>query len=221
MNRINQFFLNTNHSSFKGIKMNQFKKFSLTISTFLVFIFQNAWIHAVTYTLDPPHTSVGFNIKYLMLTDVFGEFKSYDAKIEIDETTKDLIGVEANINVVSLTTENSKRDGHLKSPDFFDAAQYPNIIFKSKSVNKLGNDQYEVTGDLTIKGITKTITLRGENTGFINAGMMGGKRAGFYATATINRRDFGLNWNRTLDQGGLLVGNEVMIELKVQAAASN
>ena len=100
--------------------MNQFKKFSLTISTFLVFIVENAWIHAATYTLDPPYTSVGFNIKYLMITDVFGEFKSYDAKIEIDETTKDLIGVEANINVVSLTTGNSKRDGHLKkSPDFF------------------------------------------------------------------------------------------------------
>ena len=118
MNRINQFFLNTNHSSFKGIKMNQFKKFILMINTFLVFIFQNAWIHAGTYLLDPPHTSVGFNIKYLMITDLFGQFKSYDAKIEIDETTKDLIGVEANINVVSLTTENSKRDGHLKSPDF-------------------------------------------------------------------------------------------------------
>ena len=88
-------------------------------------------------------------------------------------------------------------------------------------MNKLGNDQYEVTGDLTIKGITKTITLSGENTGFIYAGMMGGKGAGFYATATINRKDFGLNWNRTLDQRGLLVGNEVLIELKVQAAASN
>ena len=84
----------------------------------------------------------------------------------------------------------------------------------------VGKDEYEVIGDLTIKGITKTITLRGKNTGFIDAGMMGGKRAGFSATAMINRKDFGLNWNRKLDQGGLLVGNEVTIELKIQAVAS-
>ena len=155
-----------------------------------------------------------------MITDVFGEFKSYNAKIEIDENTQNLVGVEAKIDVASLTTENSKRDGHLKSPDFFDAEQFPNILFKSRTVKKLGTDEYEVIGDLTIKGITKTITLRGKNTGFINAGMMGGKRAGFSATAMINRKDFGLNWNRKLDQGGLLVGNEVTIELKIQAVAS-
>ena len=131
-----------------------------------------------------------------------------------------MVGVEAKIDVASLTTENSKRDGHLKSPDFFDAQQFPNILFKSRTVNKLGTDEYEVIGDLTIKGITKTITHRGKNTGFIDAGMMGGKRAGFSATAMINRKDFGLNWNRKLDQGGLLVGNEVTIELKIQAVAS-
>ena len=86
-----------------------------------------------------------------------------------------MVGVEAKIDVASLTTENSKRDGHLKSPDFFDAAQFPNILFKNRTVNKLGTDEYEVIGDLTIKGITKTITLRGKNSGFIDAGMMGGE----------------------------------------------
>ena len=84
----------------------------------------------------------------------------YNAKIEIDENTQNLVGVEAKIDVASLTTENSKRDGHLKSPDFFDAEQFPNILFKSRTVNKLGTDEYEVISDLTIKGITKTITLR-------------------------------------------------------------
>ena len=200
--------------------MNQFKKFSLTISTFLVFIFQNAWIHAATYTLDPPHTSVGFNIKYLMFTDVLGEFKSYDAKIEIDETTKDLIGVEANINVVSLTTENSKRDGHLKSSDFFDASKFPNITFKSKDVKKISKNKYEMIGDLTIKGITKTIILRGEYTGFIDAGKMGGQRIGYTAEGIIDRKDFDLNWNRNLDQGGVVIGDKVVIELNIQAVAS-
>ena len=90
-----------------------------------------------------------------MITDIFGEFKSYNAKIEIDENTQNLVGVEAKIDVASLTTENSKRDGHLKSPDFFDAEQFPNILFKSRTVNKIGTDEYEVIGDLTIKGITK------------------------------------------------------------------
>lgn len=138
----------------------------------MFFGFHHAWLHAATYTLDPPHTSIGFSVKHLMITDVSGQFKTYEAKVELDEKTNELKGVEANIRVSSIDTENAKRDGHLKSPDFFDA------------------------------------------------GMMGGKRAGFSATAMINRKDFGLNWNRSLDQGGLLVGNEVTIELKIQAVAS-
>ena len=191
-----------------------------TLSLSLFFILSSFIVNAATYTLDPSHTSIGFNVKYLMITDVIGQFKTYEAEIELEENTNELKGVEANIQVSSIDTENVKRDGHLKSPDFFDVEQFPNILFKSRTVNKLGTDEYEVIGDLTIKGITKTITLRGKNTGFIDAGMMGGKRAGFSATAMINRKDFGLNWNRKLDQGGLLVGNEVTIELKIQAVAS-
>ena len=191
-----------------------------TLSLSLFFILSSFIVNAATYTLDPSHTSIGFNVKYLMITVVIGQFKTYEAEIELEENTNELKGVEANIQVSSIDTENAKRDGHLKSPDFFDAEQFPNILFKSRTVNKLGTDEYEVIGDLTIKGITKTITLRGKNTGFIDAGMMGGKRAGFSATAMINRKDFGLNWNRKLDQGGLLVGNEVTIELKIQAVAS-
>ena len=191
-----------------------------TLSLSLFFILSSFIVNAATYTLDPSHTSIGFNVKYLMITDVIGQFKTYEAEIELEENTNELKGVEANIQVSSIDTENAKRDGHLKSPDFFDAEQFPNILFKSRTVNKIGTDEYEVIGDLTIKGITKTITLRGKNTGFIDAGMMGGKRAGFSATAMINRKDFGLNWNRKLDQGGLLVGKEVTIELKIQAVAS-
>ena len=191
-----------------------------TLSLSLFFILSSFIVNAATYTLDPSHTSIGFNVKYLMITDVIGQFKTYEAEIELEENTNELKGVEANIQVSSIDTENVKRDGHLKSPDFFDVEQFPNILFKSRTVNKLGTDEYGVIGDLTIKGITKTITLRGKNTGFIDAGMMGGKRAGFSATAMINRKDFGLNWNRKLDQGGLLVGNEVTIELKIQAVAS-
>ncbi|MEC7213215.1 MAG: YceI family protein [SAR324 cluster bacterium] len=191
-----------------------------TLSLSLFFILSSFIVNAATYTLDPSHTSIGFNVKYLMITDVIGQFKTYEAEIELEENTNELKGVEANIQVSSIDTENVKRDGHLKSPDFFDVEQFPNILFKSRTVNQLGTDEYEVIGDLTIKGITKTITLRGKNTGFIDAGMMGGKRAGFSATAMINRKDFGLNWNRKLDQGGLLVGYEVTIELKIQAVAS-
>ena len=200
--------------------MISIKKYSLLISTILLLTFNNAIVHASTYITDSAHTSIGFNVKYLMITDVYGQFKTYDAKVEIDETTKELIGVEANIKVASLTTENTKRDGHLKSPDFFDVTKFPSITFKSKEVKKLAENKYEMIGDLTIKGITKTITLKGEYTGFIDAGKMGGKRIGYTAEATINRQDFDVNWNRELDQGGVLVGNEVVIELKIQAAAS-
>ena len=200
--------------------MLSLKKYGLLISTILFFTFNNTFIYASTYLTDTSHSSIGFNIKYLMITDVFGQFKNYDAKVVIDETTKELIGVEADIKVASLTTENSKRDGHLKSPDFFDATKFPSITFKSKEVKKLAENKYEMIGDLTIKGITKTITLKGEYTGFIDAGKMGGKRIGYTAEAIINRQDFDVNWNRKLDQGGVLVGNEVVIELKIQAAAS-
>ena len=200
--------------------MKSGKKYSLLISTIILLTFNNAFVHASTYVTDPPHTSIGFNVKYLMITDVFGKFKSYDAKVEIDETTKELIGAEANIEVASLTTENSKRDGHLKSPDFFDVSKFPSITFKSKNVKKIGENKYEMIGDLTIKGITKNIILKGEYSSFIDAGKMGGKRIGYTAEGIINRQDFGLNWNRNLDQGGVVVGNKVVIELNIQAVAT-
>ena len=196
------------------------KKYSLLISTILLLTFNNALALASSYITDPPHTSIGFNVKYLMITDVFGKFNSYEAKVEIDETTKELIGAEANIEVASLTTENSKRDGHLKSPDFFDASKFPNITFKSKDVKKISKNKYEMIGDLTIKGITKTIILRGEYTGFIDAGKMGGQRIGYTAEGIIDRKDFDLNWNRNLDQGGVVIGDKVVIELNIQAVAS-
>ena len=178
------------------------KKYSLMISTILLLTFNNAISHASSYITDPSHTSIGFNVKYLMITDVFGEFKTYDTKVEIDETTKELIGVEANIEVASLTTENSKRDGHLKNPDFFDVAKFPSIIFKSKNEKKLGGNKYEMIGDLTIKGVTKNTALKEEYSGFIDAGKMGGKRIGYTTEAIINRQDFNINWNRNLDKGG-------------------
>jgi len=136
--------------------MISIKKYSLLISTILLLTFNNIIVHASTYITDSAHTSIGFNVKYLMITDVFGQFKTYDAKVVIDETTKELIGVEADIKVASLTTENSKRDGHLKSPDFFDVAKFQSITFLSKEVKKIGVNNYEMIGDLTIKGITKT-----------------------------------------------------------------
>ena len=150
--------------------MSHLKKLGLMM---VFFGFHHAWLHAANFSLDPPHTSIGFSVKHLMITDVSGQSKTYEAKVELDEKTNELKGLEANIRVSSIDTDNAKRDGHLKSPDFFDAEQFPNILFKSRTINKLGTDEYEVIGDLTIKGITKTITLRGKNTGFIDAGMMG------------------------------------------------
>ena len=108
--------------------MSHLKKIGLMM---MFFGFHHAWLHAATYTLDPSHTSIGFSVKHLMITDVSGQFKTYEAKVELDEKTNELKGVEANIRVSSIDTENAKRDGHLKSPDFFDAAQFPNILFKS------------------------------------------------------------------------------------------
>ena len=172
------------------------------------------------WQIDPTHSEIGFSVKHMMFTTVKGTLKDFSVQINSGSDFFDETAFQFSAAIQSIDTANEDRDNHLKSADFFDAEQFPNILFKSRTVNKIGTDEYEVIGDLTIKGITKTITLRGKNTGFIDAGMMGGKRAGFSAIAMINRKDFGLNWNRKLDQGGLLVGNEVTIELKIQAVAS-
>ena len=172
-----------------------------------------------TWQIDPAHSAVEFAVKHMMFTTVRGRFKDVKGTIEVDEKRPDRSSVNVEIGAASIDTGAADRDAHLRSPDFLDAANDPSITFRSKRVegamNKEG-DKFKVAGDLTIHGTTIEVVLdcQFEGTG---KDPWGGTRGGIRATATIDRRDWGLKWNQALETGGILVGNDVRIELEVQA----
>ena len=169
---------------------------------------------AATYSIDGAHTNVGFKIRHLAVSWVRGHFGQPSGTVTIDDAGN-LTAIDVTIPVDSIDTDNAKRDGHLKSPDFFDVAKHPNIKFKSSKVTKNG-DAFEVAGDLTMKGVTKPVTRTVTDlTGEVQ-GPQGPAKRGASATATINREDFGVDWNKPLDGGGVVVGKEVKIEIEVE-----
>jgi len=165
-----------------------------------------------TYTIDPVHSSVGFTVRHVF-SKVPGSFSKFSGTIVVDQANPAANTVEATIEIGSVNTASEKRDGHLQTPDFFDAAKFPAITFKSKSWAKTGADTYDVTGDLTIHGVTKSVVLQVMSLGF-GPGMMGSPVSGWEATTTINRRDFGVDGPAML---GKAVGDEVAITINVEA----
>jgi polyisoprenoid-binding protein YceI len=170
---------------------------------------------AATYELDPAHTSASFSVRHLMVTNVRGEFGKVVGTVEYDEKEPTKAKVEATIDVSSITTRDEKRDNHLKSPDFFDAAKYPNITFKSKKVEKSAKG-LRVVGDFTIRGVTKEVVLDVEGPTKEIKDPWGNAKVGAAATTKINRQDYGVKWNKSLDGGGVVVGDEVAIHVDVE-----
>jgi polyisoprenoid-binding protein YceI len=175
----------------------------------------SALAQSQSWEADTAHTHIGFSVRHMMVTNVKGEFGKYTVKLQ---TEKDLTRstVEVVIDVASINTGNAQRDGHLKSPDFFDVAKHPKITFKSKKIAKAGKDAYKVTGDLTIKGKTREVALAVKDFVGPVKDPWGNQKVGLQATAKIDRRDFGLTWNKTLEAGGVLVGNDVNINLELE-----
>lgn len=169
---------------------------------------------AVSYQVDPVHSQVAFTVDHLVVFKVSGTFSDYEGKIEADAAGKTLQAASATIKVASLDTREAKRDEHLRSADFFDAASHPTMTFVSKKVEGSG-DNITVRGDLTIRGTTREVVLKGRFRG-ANTDPWGNVRAGFSASTVINRRDYGLNWNKALEAGGVVVGDEVTINLEIQ-----
>lgn len=167
------------------------------------------------YVVDAAHTLVEFSARHMMITNVKGSFSGVSGTVNFDQNNPSASDVDVSINVSSLSTQNEQRDGHLKSPDFFDAATYPTITFKSTSVEKTGDADYKVTGDLTIHGVTKSVVLESE---FIGEGKdpYGNQKAGFSAKTSISRKEFGLSYNVALESGGVLVSDKISIQLEVQ-----
>ena len=168
----------------------------------------NQWV------IDASHSNASFTVKHLMITNVRGEFQKLEGTVSFDSAAPEATQIEASIDVASINTRDEKRDGHLKSPDFFDVEKFPKITFKSKSVKAKG-DELSVTGDLTIHGVTKEIVLDVEAPSAPTADPWGNSRVGTTATTKIKRDDFGMVWNGALEAGGVLVGNEVKITIDV------
>lgn len=170
---------------------------------------------AETFQVDTNHTQIHFSVQHLVVFKVRGNFTDFSGTIEADPKTRTLTAAQATIKAASIDTRNEKRDKHLRSADFFDTANHPEIIFTSKKVSGSG-DNITLTGNLTIKGVTKEVMLKGSFLG-TTTGPMGKLRAGFEASGEINRKDFGLNWNKVTETGGLVVGDEINIGLEVES----
>ncbi len=169
-----------------------------------------------TWKLDNAHTQVNFSAKHMMVTTVRGTFHDVEGTIELDETDPTRSKGEFRVATASIDTNFGARDAHLRSPDFFDAETFPHVTFTSTDIKRTGEDRYAVTGDLTIRDVTKPATFEVELEGIVK-GMGGQRHAGLSAKATIQRDDWGLNWNVALEQGGWLVGKEIKLEIAIAA----
>jgi polyisoprenoid-binding protein YceI len=168
-----------------------------------------------TYTIDNSHSDVGFSIRHMVFAKVRGHFTKWTAELAFDEGNPSKSSVTATIDVGSIDTREEKRDGHLKSPDFFDVAKFPQMTFKSKKVEAAGSKRYKVTGDLTIRDVTRPVVLEVEELG-AGKDPWGNERIAFNAKTSIERSDYGLKWNQALETGGVLVGEKVEIEIDVE-----
>lgn len=173
-------------------------------------------LHAAPWEFDPAHTGVHFKVRHLMISSVRGEFEKVSGKIVYDEADITKSTAEITIDAASVNTRVAKRDEDLRSPNFLDVAKYPKIAFKSKRIEKAGNGTLKMTGDLTIRGVTKEVVLNVEGPTPAIKDPWGNARVGGQATAKIHRKDFGLVWNATLETGGVVVGDEVEITIDVE-----
>lgn len=169
---------------------------------------------AETFQYDKNHTLVGFKIRH-WVSKVEGRFKDFDGKITIDRQNPAASSVELTIQAASIDTSAENRDKHLKSPDFFDVEKFPTITFKSTKIEAKGADAYDVTGDLTMHGVTKAVKLSVKSNGFLKMG--GAEKTGFEVSGKLDRKDFGIVWNRAAEGAGAMLGDEVDLNIQVEA----
>ena len=170
----------------------------------------------MTWKIDSAHSEITFKVRHLMISNVSGSFTQFSGSIEFDEKNATQAHISAEIDPASINTREGNRDGHLKSPDFFDVASYPTITFNSTHIETTDAKHGKVTGDLTMHGVTKSVTLDVEFMGLGVNPMSRATSAAFTALTKINRKDWGLNWNVALEAGGWLVGDEITLNLEVE-----
>ncbi|RHW42562.1 polyisoprenoid-binding protein [Neobacillus notoginsengisoli] len=169
------------------------------------------------WAIDPVHSSVDFSVRHMMIANVKGTFQSFDATVVADPSDLTNAEISFTIDAASIDTRNEDRDNHLRSADFFDAEQHPKITFNATDIKKTDEGEYDVTGGLTIRGVTRpqTFVVVYEGSG---KDPWGNEKAGFSGTGSINRADYGLTWNAALETGGVLVGDKIKISFEIQAA---
>ena len=184
-------------------------------TTFLSLLLFASPALADSYVIDPAHTHIGFSAKHMVITNVKGRFKVFVGSFDFNEKTKKLENTSLSVVVNSIDTEVEKRDNHLRSPDFLNVKKFPRMAFRQKAAGVIKGSKLWVTGDLTIRDVTKEIRLEGEFLGAIKD-FQGNRRAGFTATGEINRFDYGLQWNKLLELGGAIVSKKIKLILEVE-----
>ena len=169
----------------------------------------------MSWKIDPAHSQIQFSIRHMMISNVRGRFENFTGVVEFDEQDLKRSSVDIQIEAASVNTREAQRDGHLKSPDFFNADKYPYLTFKSKRIEKTDVTHGRIVGDLTIRDVTKQVVLDVEYSGQAKS-PWGTISAGFSATTKINRKDWGLTWNQTLETGGVLVGDEISVNVDLE-----
>ncbi len=169
----------------------------------------------MSWQIDSAHSNIYFTVRHMMISKVRGQFETFSGSVNFDEENPENTTVAIEIDVNSINTQEEKRDGHLKSPDFFDVATFPTATFKSIKVIKNDANEGKLVGELTLRGVTKEVVLDVEYAGTAKS-PWGGTSAGFSASTSFNRKDFGLNWNQALETGGVLVGEKIKLEIELE-----
>ena len=191
-------------------------KKSIIFLTALLLLGFSAIASAATYDVDPVHSSFNFKVRHMTVSNVAGTFGKVKGVAEIDDKDITALNVEVTLDAGSIDTGHAKRDEHLRGPDFFDVAKYPTLNFVSKKISRVDSNRIRVTGDLTIRGVTKEVTVDVEGPTPEIKDPAGKMRRGATGTAKISRKDFGISWNKTLDTGGVIVGDDVGISVEIE-----
>lgn len=218
----NIFCYHTNLHFFLGVFMKAVVSFNtvakLTVAVLVAFgIFtSNASAQSTKWKEDAAHSTIGFSVKHLLISTVKGQFNNYSVSVLSDKPDFSDAKVTVKIKSETVNTDNKQRDEHLRSGDFFESAKFPEIIFISKKIEKTGKNTFKITGDFTMKGVTKTLTLTGEVGGILAKDPWGHTKAGITLSGEVNRFDYGLNWNKAIEAGGLVVSETVKLNIELE-----
>jgi polyisoprenoid-binding protein YceI len=190
-----------------------------SIASLLTLVAAASSASAGTWQVDPAHSAAQFSVKHLMVSTVRGQFQKMSGTVDLDESDMTKSKIHLTIDPSSIDTREPKRDAHLKSPDFFDVEKFPTMTFESTAVTKSGDGTYDVTGDLTMHGITHPVTLKVDGPTDAIKNPWGKSVRGVTATGTIQRKDWGLTWNKALEAGGMLVGDDVKLTIDAELDA--